>query len=136
MKRHFFVLTIGLGACLFNTVDANEIAQCAPVGETPDSRRDYIQCLDRQLELLRRDLTAWQNKRQLQLENFAKQSGITQPWDIYLRSQQSFDSYLEDSCRWRYLRVMPDAAAAAMAYKHCELRLIEQRIDSYRVPLD
>ena len=116
--------------------NANTTVECTLTDDKPAARRDYVQCLDRKLELGQRQLESWKNKRRFELEGLAKSSGITQPLDIYLRSEKSFVNYLEDSCRWRYLRMMPDAVAAAIAYKHCELRLIEQRISTYKAPLD
>lgn len=115
------------------SADAKE---CTMADDKPSTRNQYVQCLDRQLDLGKRELETWKNKRRFELEGLAKSSGITQPLDIYLRSEKSFINYLEDSCRWRYLRKMPDAVAAAIAYKHCELRLIDQRIATYKTPLD
>ncbi|MFY8273307.1 hypothetical protein AAEU32_04195 [Pseudoalteromonas sp. SSDWG2] len=110
--------------------------ECVHADTTPQGNRSYTQCLDKQLDAKKRQWQAWQNKRQLELEGYAKSSGITQPLDIYLRAEKTYKHYVEDSCRWRYLRVMPNAVAAAIAYKKCELRLIEQRIEAYQVPLD
>ncbi|WP_462158553.1 hypothetical protein [Pseudoalteromonas sp. GB56] len=110
--------------------------ECAMADDKPTTRKQYVQCLDKKLELGKRELETWKNKRRFDLEGLAKSSGITQPLDIYLRSEKSFINYLEDSCRWRYLRMMPDAVAAAIAYKQCELRLIDQRITTYKAPLD
>ncbi|WP_105189917.1 lysozyme inhibitor LprI family protein [Pseudoalteromonas sp. T1lg48] len=134
-KKRFVALVLLGSAFATDAVQAQESA-CELEGTTPAAHRDYLQCLDSALQGAERQLQAWSNKRRLQLETEAKHSGLTQALDIFLRAEQSFETYLEDSCRWRYVRLLPDSQKAAGVYKQCKLHMFEQRMASHKLALD
>lgn len=133
--QRFLALALLGSAFASHAVQAQE-TQCQLNDTTPQAQRDYLQCLDSALQGIEQHLQAWSNKRRLQLEAEAKHSGLTQALDIFLRAERSFDTYLEDSCRWRYVRLLPNSQKAAGAYKQCKLHLFEQRLASHKQELE
>ena len=110
--------------------------QCTVVEQaTPDEAKKYIQCLDKQIESLTRIQQTWINKITLDLNKIQEDSGNTQLLPIFKRSIISHDKYVEDSCKWRYLHKVPNATQAAIVYKRCELRMLEQHITVLKQPI-
>jgi hypothetical protein len=102
---------------------------------TPSDSKKYIQCLDKEIALLQRNQQTWLNKLRLDLSKIEEDTGNTQLLPIFNRSVKSQNKFLEDSCRWRYLHKMPNATHAAIVYKLCEIRILEQYIDVLKQPL-
>lgn len=102
---------------------------------TPSESKKYIQCLDKEIALLQRNQQTWLNKLRLDLSKIEEDTGNTQLLPIFNRSVKSQHKFLEDSCRWRYLHKMPNATKAAIVYKLCEIRILDQYIDVLKQPL-
>jgi len=102
---------------------------------TPSDSKKYIQCLDKEIALLQRNQQIWLNKLRLDLSKIQEDTGNTQLLPIFNRSVKSQIRFLEDSCRWRYLHKMPNATNAAIVYKLCEIRILDQYIDVLKQPL-
>ncbi|WP_105255460.1 lysozyme inhibitor LprI family protein [Pseudoalteromonas sp. T1lg75] len=134
-KKRFVAIALLGSAFVTHAAQAQESA-CELTGTTPEAHRDYLQCLDSALKGAERQLQSWANKRRLQLETEAKHSGLTQALDIFLRAEQSFETYLEDNCRWRYVRLLPDSQKAAGVYKQCKLHMFAQRTASHKQALE
>ncbi|MBE0362326.1 hypothetical protein PULV_a2934 [Pseudoalteromonas ulvae UL12] len=83
----------------------------------------YIRCLENKIAEQKRTTETYVNKISLNLEKKQTETGNVQLLRVFKRSEQEFDKYLEDSCRWRYLNLLPDTIAAAITYKRCELQL-------------
>ena len=102
---------------------------------TPDEAKSYLQCLDKQIESLTRIQQTWVNKIALDLNKIEEETGNTQLLPIFKRSITSQNKYLEDSCKWRYLQKVPNGTQAAIVYKRCEIRILEQHIEVLRQPI-
>ena len=110
--------------------------QCTVVEQaTPDEAKKYIQCLDKQIETLTRIQQTWINKITLDLNKIQEDTGNSQLLPIFKRSIINYQKYLEDSCKWRYLHKVPNATQAAIVYKRCELRILEQHITVLKQPI-
>lgn len=121
---------------LLLSVTTQAAEQCSLVAQaTPDEAKSYIQCLDRQIENLTRIQQTWVNKITLDLNTIEEETGNTQLLPIFKRSMASQNKYLEDSCKWRYLQKVPNATQAAMVYKRCEIRILEQHIEVLKQPI-
>lgn len=90
--------------------------------------RVYTQCLDQQINKIKREIKTWQNKRESSLEKLARTTGNPAPLSIFHRAQSRYANYTEDSCRWRYLRLTPNTTKAAIAFKECEIRLLKSQL--------
>ncbi|WP_392343631.1 hypothetical protein [Pseudoalteromonas prydzensis] len=102
---------------------------------TPDEAKSYLQCLDKQIESLTRIQQTWVNKITLDLNKIEEETGNTQLLSIFKRSITSQNKYLDDSCKWRYLQKVPNGTQAAIVYKRCELRILEQHIAVLKQPI-
>jgi hypothetical protein len=52
-----------------------------------------------------------------------------------MRSIKNNEKYIESACQWRYILQLPNAKAAAISYKHCEIQLVNQFTESLKQPL-
>lgn len=102
---------------------------------TPNDAKDYIQCLDRKINGLTRQQQSWVNKITSDLKTIEEETGNTQMLPIFKRSIVSQSKYLKDSCKWRYLQKMPNGTQAAINYKRCEIKILEQHIEVLKQPL-
>ncbi|MBE0386536.1 hypothetical protein PLUTE_a3955 [Pseudoalteromonas luteoviolacea DSM 6061] len=82
-------------------------------------------CLDSNIELLERDRQAWINKLIMDTEELEKDTGNTQLMPIIKRSLLSQSRYMEDSCKWRYLKELPNSTSAAKVYKRCKISFLQ-----------
>ena len=89
----------------------------------------YLRCLDNKIVLEKRTADTWITKIQLDLEKKQNETGNLQLLRVFKRSEQDFEKFIEDNCRWRYLNRLPDTIAAAIAYKRCELLSIQKHIE-------
>ena len=92
----------------------------------------YIRCLENKIAAQARITATYVNKITLDLEKKQSETGNVQLLRVFKRSEQEFDKYLEDSCRWRYLNLLPDTIAAAITYKRCELQLRQFHIEALK----
>lgn len=102
---------------------------------TTNETKKYIQCLDIEIASLERSQQTWINKLTLDLAKIQEDTGNTQLLPIFKRSIKSQTRFLEDSCRWRYLQKMPNATQAAIVYKRCEIRVLQQHLEVLKQPL-
>lgn len=115
----------------FSQANSCEIA----VNATPKQAKSYLRCLDDQITSLHRTQTMWINKLKLDLNKLEQETGNTQLRPIFERSLTRQTQFLEDSCRWRYLHKMPNATKAAIAYKQCEITILEQHLAILKQPI-
>ncbi|WP_440055853.1 hypothetical protein ACSLBF_06815 [Pseudoalteromonas sp. T1lg65] len=99
-----------------------------PESNRPDKAKRFIMCLDENIDTLERNRQAWINKLILDTKTYQQESGNTALLPIIERALKNQAEYMEDSCRWRYLLIMPNSTKAATAYKECKIRFIKQHI--------
>lgn len=134
IKNNRRLVSCTLLLLLSATTQADE--PCSLVDQaTPDEAKSYLQCLDKQIANLTRIQQTWVNKITLDLNNIEAETGNTQLLPIFKRSITSQSKYLEDSCKWRYLQKIPNGTQAAIVYKRCELRILEQHIAVLKQPI-
>lgn len=97
--------------------------------QTKLNKTDYMQCLDQQLEQSRRELTSWENNHQFLLEEQANSTGRKDGLKMFNKARQSFNTYVEQDCRWQFIGQLPDTDAAGVLYKKCQLLHLKQRIE-------
>ncbi|WP_152085673.1 hypothetical protein [Pseudoalteromonas sp. A25] len=100
----------------------------------PIDSKTYIQCLDSNLDMLRRHQQSWINKLLHDIEIIKEQTGNTQLMPIIKRSIVYHEQYAEDSCKWRYLHSLPNSTKATVAYKKCSIRLLRKHIEDLQQP--
>lgn len=97
--------------------------------QTKSSKVDYMQCLDQQLELIKRELTTWENNHLFKLEAQATSTGRQDGLKLFNKSRQTFALYIEQDCRWQFIGQLPNSNAASASYKQCQLYHLNQRIE-------
>ena len=105
------------------------VANCDEGQSTPKAR---LSCLDQQLEQSQRELTSWENNLQFKLEQHVKTTGRKDSLQGFTKSRQLFQNFQEQDCRWQYQLRLPESQQAAIAYKTCQLRHVQQRIDQLK----
>ncbi|MCQ8877012.1 hypothetical protein NQT69_03040 [Pseudoalteromonas shioyasakiensis] len=129
-------LTMYLSALCIMFSGASVADECTLAEQsTTDDTKKYIQCLDKDIAALERSQQTWINKLTLDLAKIQEDTGNTQLLPIFKRSIKSQTRFLEDSCRWRYLQKMPNATQAAIVYKRCEIRVLQQHLEVLKQPL-
>ncbi len=129
IKNNTSLLIKSLLVCLAATSPL-ALAQhnCLLASNTTDDTKNYIQCLDRAIDDIQREQKMWVNKLTMDLEQIKQDTGNSQLLPIFNRSIKSQTDYLEDSCRWRYLQKMPNGTKAAIAYKQCQIEILQNHI--------
>ncbi|WP_337881469.1 lysozyme inhibitor LprI family protein [Rheinheimera sp.] len=117
------VLTLSVFACHLS-------ANC---DENQQDKKAQLRCLEQQLQQTQRELSTWENNLQFKLEQHVKTTGRQDALNGFNKSRQSFQSYQEQDCRWQFQLRLPESQAAAIAYKSCQLRHIQQRIDQLKL---
>ncbi|MCA1928742.1 hypothetical protein [Rheinheimera sp.] len=97
--------------------------------QTKLNKTDYMQCLDQKLEQSRRELTSWENNHQFLLEEQANSTGRKDGLKMFNKARQSFNTYVEQDCRWQFIGQLPDTDAAGVLYKECQLLHLKQRVE-------
>lgn len=92
----------------------------------------YIRCLENKITEQKNIAQTWRNKIEFDLKKKQSETGNVQLLKVFERAEQEFIKYVEDSCRWRYLNLLPDTIAATITYKRCELQLNQQRVDGLK----
>jgi len=131
-NKKFFLLGLPLIA-MSNFSQANSCE--VPPTANPTQAKDYLRCLDEQITSLQRTQSMWVNKLKLDLNKLEQKTGNSQLRPIFERSLTRQTQFLEDSCRWRYLHKMPNATKAAIAYKQCEITILEQHLTLLKQPI-
>lgn len=85
-------------------------------------------CLDHVKDNAERELQIWLNNQIFTLDELQKVTGRGAALKIFKRSQEMFEKFREDNCRWQYLQIAP-ATGAATAYKKCYIKLTKARIN-------
>ena len=86
-------------------------------------------CLDKAISKVNRELQIWVNLHQFNLEEKAQFNGRYSALKMFKRSQSSFITYRENTCRWQYLNISPDVGAD-VAFKSCYVTLSKTRINT------
>lgn len=115
-------------------VNANDACQLTDKPTMNESKR-YIQCLDTQLDKAKQEQGTWVQKRKYELVQSEEATGNTQVLQLFMRSIKNNEKYIESACQWRYILQLPNAKAAAISYKHCEIQLVNQFTESLKQPL-
>ncbi|ESP92026.1 MULTISPECIES: hypothetical protein [Pseudoalteromonas] len=92
----------------------------------PQKAKRYLMCLDGNIELLERSRQTWITKLLMDTEELEKNTGNTQLMPIIKRSLLSQSRYMEDSCKWRYLKELPNSTRAAKVFKRCKISFLQQ----------
>ncbi len=97
-----------------------------------ESERDtavaYLRCLDKQIQILNREVDLWGNNMIFALEERSKQSGRSDALRLFKKSQRTFTQYVEHNCRWQFLVLLPDTTSSAIKYKTCTIEMSEARV--------
>jgi len=96
--------------------------------DSMDSKR-FFACLEQQLDDAQRELTSWENSIQFKLEEHQKTTGRTDALLNYQKTRQSYQTYIEQDCRWQFQVKLPDQKAAATAFKRCQTDHYQKRIE-------
>lgn len=97
--------------------------------QNTQTKVEYMQCLDQQLEQSRRELTSWENNHLFKLEEQATSTGRQDGLKLFNKARQSFTLYSEQDCRWQFIGQLPDSTKASVFYKQCQLYHLNQRIE-------
>ncbi len=100
----------------------------------PIDSKVYIQCLDSNLDMLRRYQQSWINKLLHDIEIIQEQTGNTQLMPIIKRAVVYQEQYMEDTCKWRYLYTLPNSIKASIVHKKCSIRMLRRHIEDLQVP--
>lgn len=100
-----------------------------PCQQTTENKAELLQCLDQQLDLMKRELTVWENNHLFKLEEQKTSTGRQDGLKLFNKSRQSFSLYMEQDCKWQYIAQLPDTHKANRLYKECQLIHLAQRID-------
>jgi uncharacterized protein YecT (DUF1311 family) len=92
--------------------------------KTEADPRVISSCLDKIINVTDRELQAWVNLHQFDLEEKGSRSALKS----FKRSQSNFTTYRESNCHWQYL-VFTLNETAGLAYKKCYISLNQQRIN-------
>ncbi|MBQ4811042.1 hypothetical protein J8M20_06825 [Pseudoalteromonas luteoviolacea] len=122
---NLFIITVA--ALSFDTsARTNTLVDCTHLdSDHPQKAKRYLMCLDGNIEMLERDRQAWINKLIMDTEELEKDTGNTQLMPIIKRSLLSQSRYMEDSCKWRYLKELPNSTSAAKVYKRCKIAFLQ-----------
>lgn len=113
-----------LGLISVFSVSAQQVCEQSTLNKV-----DFMQCLDQQLEQVRRELTTWENNHLFKLEEQANSTGRQDGLKLFNKARQSFTLYTEQDCRWQFIGQLPDNTAASALYKQCQLFHLKQRIE-------
>ena len=97
-----------------------------------NQKTKYVTCMDEQIKRDQRTRDTWIKRVSEKLELRQNQSGNSALLIMFERSIKTFDLYLEDNCRFRFLEKMPNQHQAVIEYKRCELLLIKQHTESLK----
>jgi hypothetical protein len=103
-----------------------------PEQATSDVSKHYVQCLDGEINKAKLVQGTWIQKRKYELSKIQDETGNTQILPLFMRSISNHDKYIDSSCQWRYILSMPNARLAAINYKLCEIKLINQLTDALK----
>ncbi len=138
-KKKSITLALLINLMLLSPAKANKVTEECFKRTTEESRS---RCLDQQIKSLDRELKTWVNHHEFNLEEKALSNGRDAALNMFKRSQNSFISFRENNCRWRYLTISP-SKGASLAYKQCYIYLSQSRItelskdnNSFAAPLN
>jgi hypothetical protein len=135
-KNKLFILCTLFALFTARESDADTINTCEKQnGATPAQLKRYIQCLDAHLTTMKQEQQRWIKKRTYELKNNEESTGNTQILPLFISSIRSYEKFIDQSCQWRYILKMPNASAAAIEYKQCEIALIESFTEAIKHPL-
>jgi uncharacterized protein YecT (DUF1311 family) len=109
--------------------DENSIERCYKNMVDRTEHEVISRCLDTVINAVDKELQIWINLHQFNLEEKAQVNGRYSALKMFKRSQSSFITYRENTCRWQYLNISP-ALGADVAYKACYVTLSETRINT------
>jgi len=100
-----------------------------------DVIKSYIRCLDKVLDKTKQTQKIWIQKREFELTKIARDTSNNKILAPFTQSILDHEKYVSDSCKWRYLLKLPNALDAAIEYKQCEIKLIEQFTTALKKPI-
>ncbi|WP_301003027.1 hypothetical protein [Pseudoalteromonas sp.] len=101
----------------------------------PEHLKAYTKCLDAKLNRIQQQQDSWVQKRTFELSELVNETGNTHVSSLFKQSITAKDKYIQKSCQWRYMLKQPNTPQAAIAYKECEIALIEQFIEQLKTAL-
>ncbi|MDK1289916.1 hypothetical protein [Pseudoalteromonas umbrosa] len=118
---------------VFSSIDAfartEALRDCSHLeSDHPQKAKKYLMCLDGNIELLERNRQTWVNKLVMDTEELEKNTGNTQLMPIIQRSITNQSRYMDDSCKWRYLKELPNSTRAAKVFKRCKISFLQLHI--------
>jgi uncharacterized protein YecT (DUF1311 family) len=108
-------------------VNINNVAECHNNMIEVTDNESVSRCLDEAINQVDRELQIWVNLHQFNLEEKSQINGRYSALKMFKRSQSSFITYRENTCRWQYLNISPDLGAD-VAYKSCYVTLSKTRV--------
>ncbi|KID58694.1 hypothetical protein JF50_02170 [Pseudoalteromonas luteoviolacea] len=94
----------------------------------PQKAKKYLMCLDSNIELLERNRQTWITKLIMDTEELEKNTGNTQLMPIIQRGILNQSRYMDDACKWRYLKELPNSTRAAKVFKRCKISFLQLHI--------
>lgn len=137
MKKNKYVLCFILTlSCIWAHPSMATKLQCTLVDNPqPEHVKAYTQCLDAKLNTVQQQQDSWIQKRTFELSELANETGNTHVSSLFKQSIIAKDKFIQKSCQWRYMLKQPNTLQAAVAYKECEIALIEQFIEQLKTAL-
>lgn len=110
-----------------DNANLDKVAECYKNVIKETDNESVSRCLDEAINLVDRELQIWVNLHQFNLEEKSQINGRYSALKMFKRSQSSFVTYRENTCRWQYLNISPDLGAD-VAYKSCYVTLSKTRV--------
>ena len=114
-----------------NLSNESSVEQCYQKMINEEGNEIVSRCLDMAINDVGRELQTWVNLHQFNLQEKAQVNGRYSALKMFKRSQSSFITYRENTCRWQYLNISPDLGAD-VAYKACYVTLSQTRINTLK----
>jgi uncharacterized protein YecT (DUF1311 family) len=114
-------------AYTLDEASSNSVAECHKNMIKETDNELVSRCLDKVINQVDRELQIWVNLHQFNLEEKSQVNGRYSALKMFKRSQNSFITYRENTCRWQYLNISPDLGAD-VAYKSCYVTLSKNRV--------
>lgn len=132
-----FLLLFCLLPLTFN-LSADEVAGRFNIKEVKncksrfENKVSYSTCLDSALSEKVRVLNTWKESLNLKLKEVTSYNGRRDAIVLLKKSNQAFEKFKENNCKWQYLSLLPDINDAANMSKECHIYMTIQRINELK----
>ncbi|AOT08960.1 hypothetical protein [Pseudoalteromonas luteoviolacea] len=123
----FLFIAVAFSFEVFSRTEA--LTDCSHLeSDHPQKAKKYLMCLDGNIEQLERNRQTWITKLIMDTEELEKNTGNTQLMPIIQRGMLNQSRYMDDACKWRYLKELPNSTRAAKVFKRCKISFLQQHI--------